>query len=108
MEKSHNRDTYIGLDIGGTKFLVASADRQGKIIRRLQTDTPDGLQDGIDLLNDMVRQVSAGAAITGMGAAIGGPLDWQSGVVSPLHQPSWRSVPLKSTHAGRMGLPFLG
>ena len=33
---------YIGLDIGGSKFLVASADAQGNIKRRVQRPTPPG------------------------------------------------------------------
>ena len=86
---------YIGLDIGGTKFLVASADQQGQILKRIQAVTPSGLQDGLDLLHRMIEEVADGKAISGIGAAVGGPLSWKKGVVSPLHQPGWREVPLK-------------
>jgi predicted NBD/HSP70 family sugar kinase len=41
-----------------------------------------------------------------MGAAIGGPLDARRGVVSPLHQPRWRDVPLKALMEARWGCPF--
>jgi len=97
---------YVGLDIGGTKFLVAAADVDGRVLRRVQRPTPDGLNDGLDLLNDMVDSVGGGQPLAGMGAAIGGPLDWQSGVVSPLHQPQWRDVPLKAIMQERWGCPF--
>lgn len=97
---------YIGLDIGGTKFMVAGADAQGNILRRLRADTPLGLQDGIDRLNAMVAEISQGEPVEGIGAAIGGPLDWKEGVVSPLHQPEWRDVPLKRLMEDRWGCSF--
>jgi glucokinase len=97
---------YVGLDIGGTKFLVASADRDGTILKRAQESTPSDLQEGIDLLNEMIVSVTDGEKPAAIGAAIGGPLDWKRGVVSPLHQPQWREVPLKAMMADRWGCPF--
>lgn len=97
---------YVGLDIGGTKFLVAGADRDGQILRRAQKPAPPGLQEGLDALHGMIETVAGGEAITAMGAAIGGPLDWQEGIVSPLHQPEWREVPLKDLMQQRWGCPF--
>jgi len=96
----------VGLDIGGTKFLVASADEKGRILARIKYPTPENLAQGIELLNDMIAQVAGSEPLIGMGAAIGGPLDWQTGVVSPLHQPEWRNVPLKEIMEKRWGCPF--
>ena len=97
---------YVGLDIGGTKFLVAGADRDGMILTRAQEPTPSDLQEGIDLLNEMIVSVTDGQKPAAIGAAIGGPLDYKQGVVSPLHQPQWRDVPLKAIMADRWGCPF--
>jgi predicted NBD/HSP70 family sugar kinase len=97
---------YIGLDIGGTKFMAASADGEGELIRRARADTPLGLDEGLDLLQQLVTDVSDGAPIRTIGAAIGGPLDWRRGVVSPLHQPAWRNVPLKVIMEDAFGCPF--
>lgn len=97
---------YIGLDIGGTKLMVAAATAEGVILRRTRQDTTQNLEDDLALLNHMAEQVSAGEAILGMGAAIGGPLDWRKGVVSPLHQPAWRNVHLKDIMESRWGCPF--
>jgi glucokinase len=97
---------YIGLDIGGTKLLAASADEAGNILERIQAPTPLDLQEGLALLQQMVGALSQGRKIDGMGAAIGGPLDWLTGVVSPLHQPQWREVPLKQLMQERWGCPF--
>jgi predicted NBD/HSP70 family sugar kinase len=86
---------FIGLDIGGTKLIVASADEHGRIIKRERAATPRLLEEGLALLDEMIAAVSDGGPIAGMGAAAGGPLDWETGVVSPLHQPEWRNIPLK-------------
>jgi predicted NBD/HSP70 family sugar kinase len=97
----------VGLDIGGTKFMVAAADPVSlKPLETVREPTPAGLQEGLDLLHGMIGRVAGGAAIAGIGAAIGGPLDWQTGVVSPLHQPAWRDVPLGRLMSGRWCAPF--
>jgi predicted NBD/HSP70 family sugar kinase len=94
---------YIGLDIGGTKLMVAAADGTGAILRRTRDATPLDLQAGLDLLNRMIAEVAAGQPIAAIGAAIGGPLDAERGIVSPLHQPQWRDVPLKALMERRWG-----
>ena len=47
------------------------------------------------LLKDLTHKVAQGKVIKAIGASAGGPLDYRSGVVSPLHMPEWRNVPLK-------------
>lgn len=96
----------IGLDIGGTKIMVASADRDGNILRRTRTPTSTSLAEDLANINKMIVEVAGEGKIAGMGAAIGGPLDWENGIVSPLHQPDWRSVPLKALMEERWGCPF--
>jgi predicted NBD/HSP70 family sugar kinase len=54
----------------------------------------------------MIADVAAGDTIQAMGAAIGGPLDWERGIVSPLHQPDWRDVPLKEMMESKWHCPF--
>jgi predicted NBD/HSP70 family sugar kinase len=97
---------YVGLDIGGTKLMVAAADAGGQILRRVRAPTPLGLRAGLDQLHQMIAEVADGAPIAGIGAAIGGPLDALRGVVSPLHQPEWRDVPLKQLFEERWGCPL--
>lgn len=97
---------FVGLDIGGTKFMVASADRDGNILQRVRRDTTTNLEIDLANLESMIAEVLAGEQILGMGAAIGGPLDWEQGIVSPLHQPAWRNVPLKAIMESRWNCPF--
>lgn len=97
---------YVGLDIGGTKIEVASAGQNGQITNRIRHETPVELTEGLDLLHGMIAEVAGDSGITGIGAAIGGPLDPMTGVVSPLHQPQWRDIPLKQIMRDRWGCPF--
>ncbi len=97
---------YVGLDIGGTKLVVAAADEAGLIGRRVRRATPEGLEEGLAALHEMIGEVSGGERVAGIGAAIGGPLDWKRGIVSPLHQPAWRDVPLKEMMEKEWGCPF--
>ncbi len=99
-------NTYIGLDIGGTKFMVAAGGADGAVARVTRAATPVDLAEGLALLHAMIAEVAGGAPLAGIGAAIGGPLDWQTGVVSPVHQPQWRNVPLKALMEARWGCPF--
>lgn len=97
---------YVGLDIGGTKLMVAAADESGRMLKRLRAETPARLDEGLARLHDMIEEVAGGKRIAGIGAAVGGPLDWRNGVVSPLHQPAWRAVPLRAIMENRWQCPF--
>ena len=96
----------IGLDIGGTKIMVAAADGEGNILRRERRATSTNLGRDLANINNMIAMVTGEDEIIGMGAAIGGPLDWERGIVSPLHQPAWRNVPLKALMEKKWGCPF--
>lgn len=96
----------IALDIGGTKFDAASADGDGAIIRRVTAPTPVDLNQGLALLEAMARDVAGGQRPDAIGATCGGPLDADRGVVSPLHQPAWRAIPLRDFFQAAFGCPF--
>lgn len=97
---------FVGLDIGGTKIMVAAADREGNILRRARAATSTSLDEDLTNINQMIAEVAGGNQIIGMGAAVGGPLDREQGIVSPLHQPAWRNIPLKATMESKWGCPF--
>lgn len=97
---------FVGLDIGGTKIMVAAADREGNILRRARTATSTSLEEDLTNINNMIIEVAGEEEILGMGAAIGGPLDSEQGIVSPLHQPAWRNIPLKAMMEAKWGCPF--
>ena len=97
---------YIGLDIGGTKIMIAAADDEGNILRRARVATSLHLEEDLNNIDTLIARVAENEKIQGMGAAIGGPLDWEKGIVSPLHQPAWRNIPLKEIMEARWDCPF--
>jgi len=96
---------FVGLDVGGTKCMAAAA-VDGKIVTKVRYPTPENLDEGLGLLQRMTTEVAQGQKIRAIGAAVGGPLDWQTGIVSPLHQPEWNQVPLCEIFQNRFGCPF--
>lgn len=95
----------LALDIGGTHSRAAVATGEGVVVRRAQTPTPLELEAGLSAIWQLCEDVLAGNAPRAVGVSIGGPLDWRTGVVSPLHQPGWRGVPFRDMLAERFGCP---
>ncbi len=50
---------YLGIDIGGTKTLVAAIDNEGKITDRAKFNTPDDYQDFLEELKQTLAQFPA-------------------------------------------------
>ena len=67
----------VGLDIGGTKIMVAAADHEGNILRRARADTSlTSLETDLANINRMIAEVAAEEEIVGLGA--GNP--WATGL----------------------------
>ncbi|HXW46729.1 MAG TPA: ROK family protein [Streptosporangiaceae bacterium] len=104
----------LAIDIGGTKFAAGLVEPAGRVLTWSQVPTPTGL-DAEQLwrtLDALITKILDGAGIisseelAGCGCGCGGPMEWPSGVVSPLNIPGWRSFPLRSRLAERMpGIP---
>ncbi len=86
--------------------MVASADQTGTILKRVRAATSNSMESDLNKLHHMIAEVSQGKPLAGIGAAIGGPLDYKTGIVSPLHQPAWRDVPLKHIMETRWDCSF--
>ena len=88
--------TTLDVDIGGTK-LAACLDG-GDITRVPTASDPWAALTG--LLDPLAKGVDA------IGVGCGGPMEWPSGVVSPLNIPDWRDgFPLRDRLAERYGVP---
>jgi glucokinase len=97
----------LAFDIGGTKLAAAVVDSDGGVAveARTQTIGADGeaLYAQLESLGTSVVQRS-GNAISAVGAGCGGPMQFPSGVVSPLHIPQWREFPLRDRLARSFGV----
>ncbi len=89
-----NLHMYLGIDIGGTKTLVACLDKDGVITERLKFPTPKEYDDFISLLTDIVAKMST---ITFVGCCVGVPgrLDRKRGIGIAMGNLPWKNVPVK-------------
>jgi glucokinase len=97
---------YISLDIGGTKLMVAAFSDSYEILARERADTPVSLEEGLAVLKKLAHTVAGERPVRALGASAGGPLNYRRGVVSPLHMPTWREVPLKEIFEDEFKAPF--
>jgi glucokinase len=103
----------LAVDIGGTKLAVGLVEPAGRVLTWSQVPTPADV-DAEQLwrtLTALIGKIMDGAAVSaaglaGCGCGCGGPMEWPSGVVSPLNIPAWRGFPLRSRLAELLaGIP---
>jgi glucokinase len=103
----------LAVDIGGTKMAAGLVEPAGRVLTWAQVPTPRGLDakqlwrtldaliTGVLESNDVKPD-----GLVGCGCGCGGPMEWPSGLVSPLNIPGWRAFPLRSRLAERLdGIP---
>ena len=86
--------------------MAASFDADFNELKRVKYPTPVSLNSGIELLHKSIMEVADKSKIFGIGAAAGGPLNPVTGIISPLHQPQWKDVPLKEIIESSWNCPF--
>lgn len=94
--------SIIGLDIGGTKCVVAKASDDGVIERMIRFDTTDAAGTQSQLY-EAVQELDPGSAPV-FGVSCGGPLDSRLGLIkSPPNLPGWDNVPITEELEKRFG-----
>lgn len=84
----------VGVDIGGTKTLVAEFSDNGKILREKRFPTPKKYSDFITALRDTVDGMSL-QHIHAVCVAVPGLLDRQRGMVKALGNLGWQNKPIR-------------
>ena len=93
---------YIGIDIGGTKCAVMTADEDGKLLQKVRFPTTD-CKDTLARIFEAVRQFGPAESI---GVSCGGPLDEEAGLIlSPPNLPGWDRIPITSMLTDAFGCP---
>ncbi len=105
-----DRRPALAVDIGGTKLAAGLVEPAGRVLTWAQVPTPTGLAGEqlwrtLDaLITDVLDRANVTPAeLVGCGCGCGGPMEWPSGVVSPLNIPSWRGFPLRRRLTERLG-----
>ena len=109
---AQNSYHIIGVDLGGTKILVAGMDADHRILAR--TKIPTGAEDGPEAVID---RIAAGVeaivdemdvppdSVAGIGIGAPGPLDPETGIVTFAPNLKWHHVPLKEMLESRLSIP---
>lgn len=95
----------LGIDVGGTKTAVLLGTREGEVLQR--REFPSQAQRGFQALyDDIVACAADFGGYAEIGVSIGGPVDWQRGIVqSPPNLPGWDDIPLSTLLGERFGKP---
>lgn len=83
---------YIGIDIGGTKTLIASFHQQGKIEDSVKIPTPKQPEALVDKISEASQQLSAEESITRVGLA--GPGSFHKRLFTNTTTLGWHNIPL--------------
>ncbi len=86
----------ITFDIGGTNIRVSSS-RDGKTLDDIVIEkTPQNFEEGVRLIEYIIKKLSRGEKITAVAGGVAGPLDsMKSMIVNPPNLPEWSEKPLK-------------
>lgn len=93
------QEFVVGVDLGGTKIAAALFDSEGKLLNREQMETAGAktAEEVVDRITAMIRRVSDGRLLRGIGMASPGTVNSRDGIViHGTNLPEWSHVPLKS------------
>jgi glucokinase len=105
----------LGVDIGGTKVLIALVDAEGRVRREWRQPT-EASRGGPAVMADVVEGIGAAIAglgaderqaLVGIGVSAAGQVDWAAGRIayaSP-NIPGWTGTEIRRVLAERFGLP---
>ncbi|GGD79416.1 ROK family protein [Paenibacillus nasutitermitis] len=95
----HKSESYVvGIDLGGTKIAAALFDSNGMRLNREQMETADAqtAEEVVERMIGMIRSVSEGRQLAGVGLASPGAVNSKDGIViNGTNLPEWHNVPLK-------------
>lgn len=97
---------HIGVDIGGTKTLVAVFDANGVIVEQEKFDTPAAYDDFLTALKAMVSHFSNQEYLSA-GIAVPGRLDRHKGLLLNLGNLSWQNEPIQADCEAILNCPVV-
>lgn len=103
-------NTFLGIDIGGTKSAVLLGDASGQVLARREWASKASrgpepmLAELLEKARGLLRETKLQPEAAGV--SIGGPLDAERGMIySPPNLPGWDALPLKALLEAELGLP---
>lgn len=104
----HKVESYVvGIDLGGTKIAAALFDSNGSLVNREQMETAGArtAEEVVQRMIGMIRSVSEGRPLRGVGLASPGAVNSRDGIViNGTNLPEWDNVPLKQWMESALGV----
>lgn len=97
---------YLGIDIGGTKTLVATLTNEGVISESVKFPTPKAYKDFLRELSGTIMHLSTKDFVAA-GVAAPGRVDRENGVVEAFGNLPWRDTPLQADIGGFVDCPVV-
>lgn len=97
---------YLGIDIGGTKTLIATLDDQGKILEQTKFPTAKDYDQFLADLKQNLASLNLDADIKCC-AGVPGLIDRKTGVVHALGNLPWQDKPIQDDIASVVGYPVI-
>lgn len=97
---------YLGVDIGGTKTLVAALDEQADITSQVRFPTPEKYEHFLNELRDNLSGLKH-QAFKACGVGITGRIDRQHGRRFPAGKITWDDIPIKADVTRIVGCPVV-
>lgn len=98
----------VGVDVGGTKIAAGLVDERGQILARARRESPAADSDLIeDTIADLVRELSCGHDVAGVGVGAAGFVDASRSTVLFAPNLAWRDEPLRTELERRVELPVV-
>lgn len=95
----------LGIDIGGTKTLVALFDDSGHIIRQEKFPTNHDFDAWSAEVVEHIKQLLGTDTVQGIGVAAPGQIDYENGVGLIFGNLPWRNVPIKQALNQALAVP---
>jgi glucokinase len=102
-------DFAIGVQLSARRVSVVLTDLDGEVLKELMADLPDPSRV-LDILLDLTRQILTYAGendlkVRGMGVAVPGSVQAETGIVNFAHVFDWQNFPLKEWMEKRLQIP---
>lgn len=98
---------FIGVDIGGSKILVASSIDGTTIKNQAKTPTPDNAKDGITEVMRLIDEVAGDQKVAAIAVAAPGPLDLVHGHILKTPNMTWDETAICDLLQARYNVPAI-
>jgi glucokinase len=111
-------ETYLGIDIGGTKTNIGLVDAKGTVLTQKKTATSvktgpqwaeENIQSIIEDTKEVVATLQDNQQIRSIGIGVPGTVNWDLGEVVFAPNLHWRNIPIRDIFEDVFGIPvFIG